>query len=60
MDYLESAEGIDISYDRAYHEIERHCLADWDSLKDFNRECWNVYASGGTISAVRVLHWLGH
>lgn len=60
MTYSESAEGQTIDYDRATRELERHCVDDWCSLQDFNRECWNVHASGGTIDAVHVLNWLGY
>tara|TARA_R110000824_G_scaffold260899_1_gene449511 strand:- start:3789 stop:4007 length:219 start_codon:yes stop_codon:yes gene_type:complete len=58
--YADSADGVMIDYDRAYREIDKHYLADWTSLQDFNRECWNVFASGGTIDAAHVMNWLGY
>jgi hypothetical protein len=58
--YYESAEGEGIDYDRAYLELDKHGVSDWSSLQDFNRECWNVHASGGTIDAGDVLDWLGY
>ena len=62
--YSESAEGIDITVDRALQEVRRHGHTSKADTRSFMRECWTVHAEGRfphrTIPAEKVLNWLGY
>ena len=61
MDYYESASGIRIGYDRCIHEITRthgFCDDQWES--EFRTECWDIHSKDGSISAQKLLDWLGY
>lgn len=58
MTYSESARGLRINWKRALQELADHSLL--DEAQTFKVECWNKYQRNGTISATRVLQWLGY
>jgi hypothetical protein len=57
MTYYESAEGVTITRERAFQELEAHGHPlDFRGLREFFRECGNA----PRYNAQRVLAFLGH
>jgi len=59
MTYSESADGIDITWERAIRELDRHGVPHTEHTA-FAVECWSIHATDNTIPAIRVLEWLGY
>ena len=62
MSYYDSAEGVEISWERATHELAKHGLTEQSDRDEFERECW-IYWSDvktETIPARQVLDYLGY
>lgn len=59
--YLESAEGVLITRERAIQEMRNHGLADADLLEGLAESIVSGdYYSGGTYDAHALLCWLGY
>jgi len=53
MTYLESAEGLTITKERALLELKKHCI---DDIQYFLEECGDC----AIYDAAEVLEWLGY
>ena len=62
MSYYDSAESVEIDWERATYELAKHGLTEQSDRDEFELECWIYWADvkTETIPAQRVLQYLGY